>query len=64
MHGRFGLNHYSKMGCDFGLGLVSGLESGFGGRVRIIRFIQVKSGSHCIGHAAVSSSHPYFGIVV
>ena len=32
-------------------------------RVRIIRFIQVKSGSHCYSNAAATTSHPYFGIV-
>ena len=33
-------------------------------RVRVIRFIQLKSGSRCYGHAAATISHPYFGIVV
>ena len=33
-------------------------------RVRVISFIQVKSGSHWYGHAAATTSHPYFGIMV
>ena len=33
-------------------------------RVRVIRFIQDKSCSHCYGHAAATTSHPYFVIVV
>ena len=56
-----------KWGCEFGLGL--GLVSvnvmvRVGVRVRVIRFIQVKSGSHCDDHAAATTSHPYFGTMV
>ena len=61
-----------KWGCEFGLGL--GLRSGLVlvstqvrvrvmVRVRVIHFIQVKSGSHCYGHAAGTTFHPYFGII-
>ena len=33
-------------------------------RVRVVRFIRVKSGCHCYGHAAATTTHPYFGIMV
>ena len=61
----------ADLGCEFGLArfkvkvrFVVSVWVGvrFRVRVRVIRFIvlQVKSGSHCFGHAAVTTSHPYF----
>ena len=72
VQGQFGPNHYSKMGVcvrvrfrvRFRVSVSVRVRVRVKVRVRVIRFIQVKSGSHCYGHAAATTSHPYFGIVV
>ena len=67
VHGRFRPNHYSKMGCEFGFGLgvgsvqgqCQGQNQGQGQGNTFYQGLQVKS-----GHAAATTSHPYFGVMV
>ena len=68
VHGRFGSNHYSKMAVwvwvrvRFRVSVRIRIKVMV--RVRVIRFIQVNSCTHCHGHAAATTSHSYFGILV
>ena len=72
VHGRFGPNHYSKIGVGVWVMFRVRVRFRVSVRVRVrvrvrvsvIRFIRIKSGSHCYGHAAVTTSHPYFGIMI
>ena len=69
-----GPNHYSKMRVriwvtfkvrvSFRVSVRVSVRVRARVRVRVIRYIQVKSGSHCYGPAAVTTSYIYFGIMI